>query len=39
MKEERLICPKCNERFFRVGFKFCPFDGTPISWKFIEVES
>ncbi len=30
---EKLICSKCNERFYRVGFKFCPFDGTPIEWK------
>ncbi len=30
---EKLICPKCGERFFRVGFNFCPFDGTPIKWE------
>jgi len=30
---EKLSCPKCGERFFRVGFNFCPFDGTPIKWE------
>ncbi len=36
---EKLICPKCGERFFRVRFKFCPFDGTPMEWKEIEDDS
>ncbi len=30
---KKLICSKCNERFFRVGFNFCPFDGTHIEWN------
>ena len=31
--KEVLICSKCKEQFYRVGFKFCPFDGTPMKWK------
>jgi len=33
MSKQKLVCSKCNERFYRLGFKFCPFDGTPIEWK------
>lgn len=32
-KNKKLICSKCNERFYRETFKFCPFDGTPIKWE------
>ncbi len=36
--KEKLVCSKCDERFYRVGFKFCPFDGTPMEWEKDEDE-
>ena len=33
MKKEQLICSKCKQKFVRVEFKFCPFDGTPMKWE------
>ena len=36
--KEVLVCSKCNEKFYRVGFKFCPFDGMPIFWEKVKNE-